>query len=179
MKRKILVILGLSVLVAVAMTGCTIGPEDPAPPVEAAEDTVSAEAAALVTITAAPSHTLPTPTVDPNATEEPAASGSSASYDPAMVAQGQADFSAICSACHGMDALGLPNLGKDLVHSEFAKGLTDDDLVNFIVTGRPIWDPLNTTGVDMPPKGGNPALSVDQIKGIVAYIRTLEAAAGN
>ncbi len=96
-------------------------------------------------------------------------------YDPALVAQGQEGFM-LCSACHGPDARGLPNLGKDLVTSEFAKGLTDLELLEFVKKGRPMWDPLNTTGIDMPPKGGNPALTDDQILAIIAYIRTLETA---
>jgi disulfide bond formation protein DsbB len=98
-----------------------------------------------------------------------------AAYDPALVAQGQEGFM-LCSACHGPDARGLPNLGKDLVTSEFARGLTDQELLEFVKKGRPMWDPLNTTGIDMPPKGGNPALADDQILAIIAYIRTLEAA---
>jgi cytochrome c5 len=34
-------------------------------------------------------------------------------------------------------------------------------------------DPLNTTGVAMPPKGGNPAMSEQDIADIVAYMRTI------
>ncbi len=93
-------------------------------------------------------------------------------YDPALVAQGETLF-VLCAACHGADARGIPNLGKDLVESEFMAAQTDDALVQFIVTGRPIWDPLNTTGIDMPGKGGNPALTTEEIQAIVAYIRTL------
>jgi disulfide bond formation protein DsbB len=89
-------------------------------------------------------------------------------------AKGQQLFTATCSACHGPDAKGLPNLGKDLTASEFAIGLSDAELVEFIKTGRPIGDPLNTTGVDMPPKGGNPALTDQDLADIVAFLRTLE-----
>lgn len=88
-------------------------------------------------------------------------------------------FIASCSACHGPDGKGLPNMGKPLTTSTFVAERTDEQLVAFIKTGRPIWDPENTTGVDMPPKGGNPALSDDQLKDIVSYIRTLQDAAGN
>ena len=35
-------------------------------------------------------------------------------------------------------------------------------------------DPLNTTGVGMPSKGGNPALTDEDLYDIVAYIRTLQ-----
>ena len=41
-------------------------------------------------------------------------------------------------------------------------------------TGRSTSDPANTTGVDMPPKGGNPALTDQDLLDIIAYIRTLE-----
>ncbi|MBK8024940.1 MAG: c-type cytochrome [Chloroflexi bacterium] len=122
--------------------------------------------------------TLPTvtPTDTPEATESAAGSGETAlaSYDPVLVAEGQAQF-ALCAACHGPDARGIPNLGKDLVDSEFVAAQTDEALVQFIITGRPIWDPLNTTGIDMPGRGGNPAMTVEQIEAVIAYIRTLAA----
>ncbi|MCB0074956.1 MAG: cytochrome c, partial [Caldilineaceae bacterium] len=78
-----------------------------------------------------------------------------------------------CSACHGADAKGVPNLGKDLVDSEFVAKMSDDELVAFVKQGRSTDDPANTTGVAMPPKGGNPALQEAQIRGIVAYLRSL------
>lgn len=99
---------------------------------------------------------------------------SQTAYDPALVTQGETLFMQ-CAACHGPDGRGLPNLGKDLVVSEFVEGLTDEELLQFIVTGRPIWDAMNTTGVDMPGKGGNPALTNDDIIAIIAYVRTLAA----
>ena len=79
-----------------------------------------------------------------------------------------------CSACHGPDAKGLPNLGKDLTASQFVKSKTDQELLEFVKVGRPAGDPLNTTGVAMPPKGGNPALTDEDILNIIAYIRTLQ-----
>ena len=89
-------------------------------------------------------------------------------------AAGETMFTATCAACHGQDAKGLPNLGKDLTASEFTQGLSDADLVAFVKQGRPTSDPANTTGVDMPPKGGNPSLSDDDLASIVAYLRTIE-----
>jgi disulfide bond formation protein DsbB len=88
-------------------------------------------------------------------------------------AHGKTVFDSTCVACHGPDAKGLPNLGKDLTTSEFVASQSDAQLVEFIKTGRPISDPANTTGVDMPPKGGNPALTDQDIADVVAYIRTL------
>jgi len=114
------------------------------------------------------------PTTAPQAA--PSSGNTTVSYDPAAVSAGQTIFSSLCSACHGVDAHGLPNLGKDLVASEFVHGLTDEELLNFVKTGRPIWDPANTTGVDMPPRGGNPALTDEQLMDVIAYLRTLQAA---
>ncbi|MCB9136623.1 MAG: c-type cytochrome [Anaerolineales bacterium] len=87
---------------------------------------------------------------------------------------GKTKFEGTCVSCHGPDAKGLPNLGKDLTTSEFFRTTSDLDLVTFVSTGRPTSDPANTTGVDMPPKGGNPALSEQDIKDIISYIRTLQ-----
>ena len=128
----------------------------------------------------------PLPTEEPPATETPEpeptedtadsqssdSTDTSSAYDSALIAQGEALFLA-CGACHGPDGAGIPNLGKSLIDSEFVDGLTDDELVDFIKVGRPMWDPENTTGIDMPAKGGNPALSDDEIFAIVAYIRSL------
>lgn len=79
-----------------------------------------------------------------------------------------------CSSCHGEDAKGLPSLGKDLTTSDFVHSSSEQELLTFVKEGRSIDDPDNTTGVAMPPKGGNPALTDDQILDIIAYIRTLE-----
>jgi mono/diheme cytochrome c family protein len=87
---------------------------------------------------------------------------------------GETQFQSTCAACHGTDAKGLPNLGKDLTTSEFVASQSDAELLVFVKQGRPVSDPANTTGIDMPPKGGNPALSDEQILDIIAYIRTLQ-----
>lgn len=87
---------------------------------------------------------------------------------------GEALFRQNCAACHGRDARGLPGLGKDLVEGAFARELSDADLVAFIERGRPADDRANTTGVPMPPKGGNPALTRADLADIVAYLRSLQ-----
>ena len=87
---------------------------------------------------------------------------------------GKTKFEGTCASCHGMDAQGLTNLGKDLTTSTFSKDMSDKDLVAFVTKGRPASDAANTTGVDMPARGGNPALSEQDLYDIVAYVRTLE-----
>ena len=47
-------------------------------------------------------------------------------------------------------------------------------MVDFIKVGRDPSDPLNTTGVAMPPKGGNPALDEEDLYDIVAFIRVIQ-----
>ena len=102
---------------------------------------------------------------------EPAAEEAMATGDSV---HGEELFVSTCFACHGEGGVGIEGLGKDMTTSEFIKGLSDAELLAFIKTGRSISDPANTTGVDMPLKGGNPALTDDDIKDIIAYIRTLE-----
>lgn len=89
------------------------------------------------------------------------------------VAKGKELF-VTCSACHGPAGKGVAGLGKDMTASAFIKDKTDAELVEFIKVGRRTDDPLNTTKVDMPPKGGNPTLSDEDIQDIVAYIRSLQ-----
>jgi mono/diheme cytochrome c family protein len=91
-----------------------------------------------------------------------------------MVESGKELFVANCSACHGVDAHGLKGLGKDLTISTFVAGLTDPEMIAFVNRGRDIGSPLNTTKVQMPPKGGNPALNDEKIADIVAFIRGLQ-----
>jgi len=88
--------------------------------------------------------------------------------------KGQEAFGMVCVACHGPDAKGMEGLGKDLHANAFVGGKTDDEMVAFLEVGRPATDPLNTTKVDMPPKGGNPAYTDEDLYNIVAYLRTLE-----
>jgi mono/diheme cytochrome c family protein len=77
-----------------------------------------------------------------------------------------------CANCHGPDGKGLPNLGKDLTTSEFVQSQSNQAVLAFVKQGRLPNDPGNTTGVPMPPKGGNPALTDEQILEIITFIRT-------
>lgn len=86
---------------------------------------------------------------------------------------GEEKFAGTCASCHGVDAKGLPGLGKDMTISEFIKSQSDAELLAFVKTGRSTSDPANTTGVDMPARGGNPALTDQDLADIIAYIRTL------
>lgn len=87
---------------------------------------------------------------------------------------GEDIFSSTCTACHGPDAMGLEGLGTQLVDNEFIQGHSDDELVEYLTVGRATDDPANTTGVAMPPKGGNPSLTESDLYDVVAYLRTLQ-----
>lgn len=87
---------------------------------------------------------------------------------------GKEQYEILCIACHGRGGEGIEGLGKPFTTSEFLREGSDEEMVSFIQIGRSSDDPLNTTGVDMPAKGGNPALTSDQILDIVAYVRTLQ-----
>ncbi len=101
---------------------------------------------------------------------EPAAAPIAAAGD---VAKGKELFSTTCAACHGPNGEGVTGLGKPFTTSDFVSSQSDEQLLAFIKTGRPTSDPANTTGVDMPPKGGNPAITDAQLVDIIAYIRSL------
>jgi disulfide bond formation protein DsbB len=103
-----------------------------------------------------------------------ACGGGKPAATPEQVAAGQKVFLGTCATCHGKDAHGLPKQGKDLHSSLFVAEKTDEELVAFVKTGRRAGDPLNTTGVDMPPRGGNPALTDADLALVVSYLRTLD-----
>ena len=86
---------------------------------------------------------------------------------------GKTKFASTCVACHGPEGKGIPGLGKDITTSAFIKSQSDDQMVEFVTKGRPASDKANTTGVDMPPKGGNPAFTEKDLYDIVAFIRTI------
>ncbi len=108
-----------------------------------------------------------------SASEQTAAAEPAAAPVAPSAEHGKQLFATACATCHGPEGQGIPHLGKDLQTSQFAAGLSDSKLVNFITQGRAADDPLNTTHVPMPPKGGNPALSAQDISDIVAYVRQL------
>lgn len=107
--------------------------------------------------------------------EQPAAAPQAAA--PAALvgdaANGGKIFATACVACHGPEGKGVQGLGKDLTTSEWVAQQSDEQLVEFIKVGRDAGDALNTTGVAMPPKGGNPAMSEQEVADIVAFVRSI------
>jgi disulfide bond formation protein DsbB len=88
-------------------------------------------------------------------------------------AAGATVFSGTCAACHGEDAEGIDGLGKPLADSDFVADTSSAELIVVVTDGRAVDDPANTTGILMPPKGGNPALTDEDIANVVSYIKSL------
>lgn len=88
--------------------------------------------------------------------------------------QGRDVFERACAQCHSSSGLGKQGLGKDLVRSDFVADASDVSLVAFVLRGRAADDPLNTTKVAMPPKGGIDSLTDSDIQAVVTYVRGLQ-----
>jgi disulfide bond formation protein DsbB len=89
-------------------------------------------------------------------------------------AHGKELYATACASCHGPNAEGVEGLGKSWMDNAFILVMSDSELLAFIKKGRSPSDPDNTTGVDMPPKGGNPALTDEDLNDIIAFMRTLQ-----
>jgi len=102
---------------------------------------------------------LPTPTeesVSSEKTFETLAATPIATGDPIA---GEKIFVSACAACHG----------QDMIHSEFIATRTDHELIEFIEVGGLPDEPLV-----MPPRGGNPTLTDENLDDIAAYLRSLQ-----
>lgn len=80
---------------------------------------------------------------------------------------GEKVFSQTCFACHGANGKGaLPGV-SDFSAADGPLAKTDDELATSIRDG------VATPGaaLSMPAKGGNPALSEEEIRAVLAYIR--------
>ncbi len=104
---------------------------------------------------------------------ESAPSTSGGPAGPGDIAHGSEIYKGTCATCHGGDAKGIDGLGRSLVNNEFIQSMSEQDLATFIKVGRDRDDPDNTTGVDMPPKGGNPSLTEQDLNDVSAYLKSL------
>ncbi len=77
----------------------------------------------------------------------------------AAAVDGSQVYNTVCMACHAAGVAGAPQIGSDLLAQRFAdKGL--DGLTNSVING------LNV----MPPRGGRPDLSDEQIRATVEFM---------
>jgi mono/diheme cytochrome c family protein len=94
----------------------------------------------------------PTPSASPDATK------------------GQGLFAAICSTCHGVDASGIAQMGKDLRKNAFIAKSTVPEIVAYIHTGHP---PTQKFPEGMP-AGGNSSYDDAQLADIAAWLKSLQ-----
>lgn len=91
----------------------------------------------------------------------------------ADLAKGQLLYRATCAMCHGYQGEGVERLGKPIVGSEFVRQQSDEELLAFLIEGRAADHPDNTQRIPMPPRGGNPSLTDQDLSLIVAYMRSI------
>ncbi|NKB36204.1 MAG: c-type cytochrome [Gammaproteobacteria bacterium] len=102
--------------------------------------------------------------------EEPAEEMLAAAEETAMGAgaetadPGKQVYSSLCFSCHGTGLPGIPQLGDKSAWAErVAKGT--DTLYANAINGY-----VGSSGIPMPAKGGNTALSDDEVKAAVDYM---------
>ncbi|WP_166668764.1 c-type cytochrome [Thiohalophilus thiocyanatoxydans] len=74
-----------------------------------------------------------------------------------------------CVVCHGHDGEGAMPGVRSMISNRLWTKQSDQELVAMIINGVESTD----GPVSMPPKGGNPALTEEQIHSIVNYLRIL------
>jgi disulfide bond formation protein DsbB/cytochrome c5 len=104
------------------------------------------------------------------ATEQsPVSAAPPAQAEPA--ADGARLYSEACAVCHGAAGEGVPNLGNAVAGTDFVRNATDAELLHLIRQGRVATDPDNQTGLVMPPSGGRPDLTDDEMLAIIQFLR--------
>ncbi len=89
-------------------------------------------------------------------------------------AKGKVVYNKTCLVCHGENGVGVENLGKNWVVSDFIRNSSDEELLAFIRAGRTIDDPASSGIAPMPPSGGNPKLSDEDLNNVIVYMRSLQ-----
>lgn len=87
--------------------------------------------------------------------------------DEASVTAGKAVYSQTCIACHGANGKGAIPGVRNLTDPNGALTKSDEELIESIVNGT------QTPGsfMAMPPKGGNPILTEEDINAVITYLR--------
>ena len=89
-------------------------------------------------------------------------------------AKGKVTYNKVCTVCHGENGVGVEDLGKNWVTSEFIRDSSDSELLAFIRAGRTVDDPMSAGNAPMPPSGGDPTLTDDELNNVIVYMRSLQ-----
>jgi mono/diheme cytochrome c family protein len=84
---------------------------------------------------------------------------------------GASVYAGSCASCHARDLSGVDGLGMPLAPNAFVESNSEADLIAFLVVGRRADDPLNSQGIDMQPRGGNPSLTDQDLADVSAYLK--------
>lgn len=81
--------------------------------------------------------------------------------------RGESTYQSSCIACHGADGVGVLPGVPDLTATDGPLAVADEVLVKRIAEG------FQSPGAPMamPPRGGNPSLSDEDLKAVVDYMR--------
>jgi cytochrome c5 len=88
---------------------------------------------------------------------------------------GKEVFEKTCVVCHGKDASGAMPGVPDLAEPQSALIKTDAELLRSLITGRQ----TPGTAFPMPPRGGNPALTNDDLRAVLGYLRRITGIRAN
>lgn len=91
----------------------------------------------------------------------------------ATLAAGQRHYAKSCAGCHGPLAQGLTGLGSALPSSDLVQHSSSENFVKVVREGLAADNPINQIGIPMPPNGGNPALTDEELMAILHYLRSL------
>ncbi len=90
-----------------------------------------------------------------------------ADTNPPAVNAGQAIYSQTCIACHGTNGKGAIPGVADLTKRDGALSKPDEALLNNITEG--FQSP--GSALAMPPRGGNPTLTEEDVEAVIEYLR--------
>lgn len=83
-------------------------------------------------------------------------------------------YTSSCASCHAADLGGIDGLGNQLAPNNYIATTSEEDIAILVGVGRPTSDPLNTSGIDMPSRGGNPNLTDQDLRDVAAYLKGLQ-----
>lgn len=119
-----------------------------------------------------------TPAKGPERRSSPAATAAAA-VAPGDPAHGKSVFLKTCAACHAPDGAGVRGQGANLRASEFVKGKNDAQLLAFVKVGRQPFDPETKLHLAMPARGGNPALTDQDLADAIVHLREIQTQAAS